>query len=387
MLLICALVLAACAPSAAPLPAPSASDVPAATVAPIAPSATLAPSATTPATRSPTTPPSPSPVPPTPPPTAPPARRGYEVTFWAPFVTILEQMTLTNNADVIKEANFFWYQLKADGSIAGSVQSPEGVAAARAAGLRIVPSIQNGDFDRARVARLIHDPAQRTRHVADIVKLVQEDGFDGIDVDYESLNAEDRDDFSAFIEELAKALHAQGKLLSIAVHAKTEAQGSWNGPQAQDWLRLGAAVDSFKIMTYDFHSAAGPAGSIAPLDWVDQVLTYAATVVPPAKTYLGVPLYGYDWAGATAQSLNWRQATKLKDSNDAQVQRDASNEGFFSYGTDGRDTVYFNDGLTMQTRLQDALARHPQIAGIALWSLGGEDPANWTAIREAFAGR
>jgi spore germination protein len=323
MLLIFALVLAACAPGAAPLPAPS---------------ATLAPP--------PTTPPSPSPVPPTPLPTAPPARRGYEVTVWAPFVTILEQMTFTNNADVIKEANFFWYQLKADGSIAGSVQSPEGVAAARAEGLRIVPSIQNGDFDRARVARLIHDPAQRTRHVAEIVKLVQEDGFDGIDVDYESLNAEDRDDFRAFIEELAKALHAQGKLLSIAVHAKTEAQGSWNGPQAQDWVRLGAAVDSFKIMTYDFHSAAGPAGSIAPLDWVDQVLTYAATVVPPAKTYLGVPLYGYDWAGATAQSLNWRQATKLKDTNNLQVQRDVSNEGFFSYGPDGRNTVYFNDGVT-----------------------------------------
>jgi spore germination protein len=365
--LICALVLAACAPSAAPARAP------------IAPTAALAP-LTTPS-------PTPSPLPATLPPAATPPRRSYEVTIWAPSVTIVEQRTLTDNADVIKEVNFSWYQLEADGSIAGSVQSREGVAAARAAGLRIVPSIQNGGFDRARVARLIHDPAQRSRHVAEILRLVQENGFGGIDIDYESLNAEDRDDFSVFIEELAGALHAQGKRLSIAVHAKTDAQGSWNGPQAQDWARLGAAVDSFKIMTYDFHYAGGPAGSIAPLDWVDQVLTYAATAVPPTKTYLGVPLYGYDWAGAAAQSLNWGQATQLRDTNHAQVQRDASNEGFFSYGSDGQDTVYFNDGLTMQTRLRAALAKHPQIAGIALWSLGGEDPANWTAIREAFAGK
>ena len=51
----------------------------------------------------------------------------------------------------------------------------------------------------------------------------------------------------------------------------------WSGPQAQDWQRLGAAVDFFKIMTYDFHYSTSEPGPIAPLAWVDEVLDFAAT--------------------------------------------------------------------------------------------------------------
>ena len=140
---------------------------------------------------------------------------------------------------------------------------------ARSAGVRIVPSILNGGFDRARVAEIIHDPARRAQHIDAILALVMENDFDGIDIDYESLYPEDRDNFSLFIEELAAALHAEDKLLSMAVHAKTEEPGNWGGPQAQDWVRLGAAVDEFKIMVYDYHNGASEAGPIAPLAWAD----------------------------------------------------------------------------------------------------------------------
>ena len=313
--------------------------------------------------------------------TSPPlSRKPPEVTIWAPYLGFLEQQTLVDNAGPIGEVNFVWYELDAGGSITGDVQSPQGMEAARAAGLRIVPSIQNAGFNREAVAAIIHDPARRAQHVQDLVALVTVNGFDGLDLDYESLNAEDRDDFSLFVEELAAALHARNKLLSIAVHPKTAEPGTWNGPQAQDYARLGAAVDEFKIMTYDYHWSTSEAGPIAPLDWVDQVLAYAATVVPPEKTYLGVPFYGYDWTGSTGEPLNWRQATKLASQNNAELQRDASSgEAWFTYG-DGRHTVYFNDAETLRQRLQAAFERHPALAGVAIWALGGEDPENWSLI-------
>ena len=226
---------------------------------------------------------------------------------------------------------------------------------------------------------MIHDPARRRQHVEDILALVRDNGFDGIDIDYESLSPEDRDDFSLFIEELSAAMKAEGKLLSIAVHAKTDDAGAWSGAAAQDWARLGAAVDAFKIMTYDYHNGASEAGPIAPLDWVDDVLSYAATVVPAEKTWMGVPFYGYNWTGSTAQSLNWRQAVKLAEQNGVVPERDAaSGEDRFSYG-DGRHTVYFNDAQTLAARLAMLKEKHPGVAGIAIWPLGGEDPENWAA--------
>ena len=306
----------------------------------------------------------------------------FDVTIWAPVAGFLEQQTLKQNADVLDEVNFFWYTLARDGSIDGGIQATEAVRVAREAGLRIVPSILNGGFDRQRVADIIHDPARRAQHIEDILALIRDNDFDGIDIDYESLYPEDRDDFSLFIEELSEALHAEGKLLSIAVHAKTDDAGAWSGPAAQDWARLGAAVDAFKIMTYDYHSGGSEAGPIAPLDWVDDVLIYAATVVPPEKTFMGVPFYGYDWSGSIGKSLNWRQAVKLAEQNEAEIARDPSSaEAWFTY-SDGKQAVYFNDAATMAARLDIIRSNHPGIAGIAIWPLGGEDPANWTTIRE-----
>ena len=307
----------------------------------------------------------------------------FDVSIWAPFAGFLEQQTLQANAAALDEVNFFWYTLGADGGIEGDIQATQAVQVARDAGLRIVPSIVNGGFDAQRVSAVINNPTRRAQHIRDILALVHDNNFDGIDIDYESLNPDDRDNFSLFVEELAAALHARGKLLSIAVHPKTSDPGTWNGPQAQDYARLGAAVDKFKIMTYDYHWSTSEAGPIAPLDWVDQVLAYAATVVPPEKTYLGVPFYGYDWTGSTGEPLNWRQATKLASQNNAELQRDASSgEAWFTYG-DGRHTVYFNDAETLRQRLQAAFERHPALAGVAIWALGGEDPENWTIISQA----
>lgn len=301
------------------------------------------------------------------------------VSIWATYAGALEQATLQANAGVIDEVNFVWYTLKADGQIIGAVQSAQALRVAREVGLRVVPSIANAGFSREVVLEVIGDPAARTRHVKELVRLVEENDFDGLDIDYENLLAEDREPFSLFIEELAAALHTNGRILSIAVHAKTDDAGSWGGPAAQDWARLGAAVDEFKIMTYDYHWATSEAGPIAPLDWVDEVLTYAATVVPPEKTWVGVHFYGYDWVGSAAESLEWQQVAKRAEQQEATIRRDQPGEAWFTYD-DGRHMVYFTDAQALAERLEFVYSRHPHLAGIAIWRLGGEDPSNWEVI-------
>ncbi len=308
-----------------------------------------------------------------------------QVAVWATYAGQTEQQTLTEYSDVIDEVNFSGYTLGAGGRIGGAIASAAARQAARDAGLRVVPSIANQDFRRDVVLDAIGTPEARQAHVKALIALVEENGFDGIDIDYESLAAEDRDLFSPFIEELGAALHARGRLLSIAVHAKTDDAGTWGGPAAQDWVRLGAAVDEFKIMTYDYHWSTSEAGPIAPLDWVDAVLTYAATVVPPQKTWMGVHFYGYDWVGSAAESLEWRQVVARAERSGAVIRRDEPGEAWFTYtsggGASGEHTVYFSDSRALAERLAFIVARHPDLTGIAIWRLGGEDPGNWEALR------
>jgi len=308
-----------------------------------------------------------------------------EVTIWAPYASQLEIDTLTANADLIREVNFFWYELGRDGQISGGVKSQPALERARALGMRVVPSIVNRGFSREAVLTAIGTPEARADHIATIVELVESNSFDGIDIDYESLAAQDRELFTRFIEELAAALHVRNKTLSIAVHAKTDDVGSWGGPAAQDWLRLGAAADRFKIMTYDYHHAASQAGPIAPLTWIDAVLRYAATVVPPHKTYVGIHFYGYEWVGSSGKGIEWRQAVKTAQMYNAAIQRDESGEAWFRYDAD-RYTVYFADAENLRVKLPAISAAHPDLAGVAIWRLGGEDPENWQAIREWIEG-
>ena len=71
----------------------------------------------------------------------------------------------------------------------------------------------------------------------------------------------------------------------------------------------------------------------------------------------------------------------------AELQRDASSgEAWFTYG-DGRHIVYFNDAETLRQRIQAAFKRHPTLAGVAIWALGGEDPENWSALDQAFSNK
>lgn len=311
---------------------------------------------------------------------APTTPRNREVTIWSYYVGALEMATLLANQEVIGEVNPFWYELTGDGSIRGSVQNGAGLDKLQKAGIRVLPSIMNS-FSAGRVHNVVSDPDRRRQHIADIVTLVLENNFDGIDIDYESLDPQDRDDFSLFIEELADALHGEDKLLSIAVHPKASDEGSWEGPAAQDWARLGAVVDEFKIMTYDYHWSTSDAGPIAPVEWANQVIDYAAAVVPPQKTYLGVHFYGYDWLGKNAKPLTWMEVQTLIQRHAAQVQRDESNEGWFTYDAGAPSTVYFADALSVETKVSEIFARHPELAGISIWRLGSEDPDNWRVIR------
>jgi spore germination protein len=302
----------------------------------------------------------------------------------------------------IQELSPVWYQLVASGD--GSINAYTGArdaalvneAHAQSPPILIIPLINNSytdaGFDAAPVSAVIHDPARRAAHITTLVNETLTYGYDGIDVDYESLNGqEDRDAFSLFIEELAAALHAHDKLLAIAVHPKTGEPGDWDGSMAQDWARIGAVVDRFRVMTYGYHWSTSEPGPIAPLWWMDDVIVYATSVVSPNRVYAGIHFYGHDWSGASASSLTWESAQALIDTHAAIPQwqshstwRHPVAEPWFTYTDDlgQAHEVWYADGASVAARLE--LAQKHGLGGVAVWRLGGEDPANWSAIAQAF---
>ena len=312
-------------------------------------------------------------------PTAAQAATEKKISAWLPYWDQARAyQSFVDNAHLYDEVSPFWYEMASATSIVPypNAEDLDVISGIKSRGVRLIPTINN-DFDPARVTTMLSSAVTRTAHVTALVTLVTFNGYDGIDVDYESLAATDRDRYTAFITELSVALHAVGKTLTVAVHPKTSEPGTWSGPQAQDYAALGRAVDKLRVMAYDYHWATSGAGPVAPLSWVDDVARFAASQVAPEKVQLGMALYGYDWQGTAGEGVTFDTAMARMGQYGAARQWSVTHASpWFSYTAGGKThTVWYEDAQSVAAKLP-IVDRHG-LDGAVFWRLGGEDPDVW----------
>lgn len=309
----------------------------------------------------------------------------YRVAAWIPPWNSAALSTIQKNGGSIQESNPVWYSLNADGSIAKNWNAEASSWRAAMTGSELVPTIQNivsGSFSK-KVGASVISASSREAHASAIAQLVITNAFDGIDIDYESLPPASRDDFTAFVTLLADKLHAANKKLSVTVYSKWNANAQGNGGDAEDYTAIGAVADSVKIMAYDYHESSTGPGAITPLDWLDQVATYAQSHIPPAKVMIGLPWYGYDWSSSAGVSnVTYASSVDAAQKNGAAISHTADGEATFTYGD---HTVYFQDAASYAAKVQMLIKKHAAIGGFAHWAAGVEDPAIWGVIRAGFA--
>jgi spore germination protein len=317
-------------------------------------------------------------------------KTGQYITAWLPtsFDAEAARSSFEANKDILDEVSPFWYTTRPnDGALLPETGARDRslVKAAHDANVLVIPTIHNV-VEPGAIGNLLADPELRSQHIAAIIAEIRAYDYDGIDIDYEALPRNSRDHYSAFMEELASALHTEGKLFTVAVHAKTEDGGGLGA--FQDWALLGRVCDRVRIMTYDYHWSGGASGPIAPVSWAKSVVSYGLSQIPAYKLQVGVPFYGYDW-GATgrAAARTWTDVQDLIETHLPEVNFAASNqdgpvyESWFTYRYGGEQrTLWFADHRSLEAKL--ALVEEQSLAGIAIWRLGNEDPENWRVIRE-----
>src|SRR5262245_12243197 len=213
-------------------------------------------------------------------------KTGRYISAWLPdSFSSVNRASFEANADILDEVSPFWYATNSRGDLLHGRDARDKtlVELAHSKNVLVIPTVHNVQTTDP-VPALLRNPERRAQHIRNIVNEVLEHDYDGFDIDYEMIDSSLRDEYSAFIVEPAAALNAQGKLLTIAVHAKTSVYGGLGG--FQDWAVLGQAVDRLRIMTYDYHWRGGGPGPVAPIYWVESVAEYAKSVVDPAKVVI-----------------------------------------------------------------------------------------------------
>ena len=160
--------------------------------------------------------------------------------------------------------------------------------------LTLTPLDASGQFNNNLITSVINNASYKQNLISQLLSTIQAKNFSGVDVDFEYIKAEDRDAFTAFVNDLAETLRSYGYTTSVALAPKTSANQPGLLYEGKDYAALGAAADSVLLMTYEWGYKYGPNMAVAPLNMVRRVVEYAVTEIPPEKIHLGIPNYGYD---------------------------------------------------------------------------------------------
>ena len=232
-----------------------------------------------------------------------------------------------------------------------------------------------GNFSSALGRQLLTDPEGQAMLIQSVERTMLNKGYRGLDVDFEYLPADLAQPYAAFIAALRARLAPYGWPVTVAVAPKRSGDQPGLLYEGHDYPALGAAADFVLLMTYEWGYTYGPPMAVAPLPQVQQVLSYALSVIPAEKLFLGVPTYGYDWPlpfvqGTTqAASLSPQMALALARRYGAEIQYDETAQApWFRYRENGRDhEVWFEDARSAQAKLD--LAVNSGVRGVGLWNL------------------
>lgn len=256
--------------------------------------------------------------------------------------------------------------------------------------LTLTPLDSSGQFNNNLISSVVHNESYKENLIHQLLYLLRTKGYAGVDVDFEFILAEDRDSFTAFVQDLADSLHPYGFTVSVALAPKTSADQPGLLYEGKDYAALGAAADYVLLMTYEWGYKYGPNMAVAPLNMVRRVVDYAVTEIPPEKIHLGIPNYGYDWPlpfeqGKTAAvTIGNVEAVQIAIQNNAEIYFDNTAQSpYFNYTKDSVfHEVWFEDVRSIQSKFN--LIKEYGLGGAGYWQIMRWWRANWLLLMENF---
>lgn len=315
---------------------------------------------------------------------------GYAYPFISPWV--LEQ-----TLPFLSELPIFSYGFTGEGELLPPTYGDDGwmIAEALRFGtqpiLTLTPFGPDGNFNNRLINSVVNSQEYTDNLIGNLLATMGEKGYQGVDIDFEYILAQDRDAFTGFVWQVAEAMRANGYHTSVALAPKTSADQRGLLYEGKDYGALGEAADHVLLMTYEWGYTYGPPMAVAPINQVRRVVEYALTEIPAEKTDLGIPNYGYDWPlpyerGVTkAATIGNVQAVRIAVEQGAEIRFDPLAESpYFHYvAEDGIEhEVWFEDVRSMQAKFN--LIKEYGLRGCGYWQIMQWFRANWLLLQDQF---
>lgn len=256
--------------------------------------------------------------------------------------------------------------------------------------LLVITNISGKTFSSDRAAAILRNPPIQDTLIANILTVLKEKGYTGLNIDFEYVYPADRENYNHFLRKVVDRLHPGGYTVSTAVAPKVKADQAGLLYEAHDYAAHGEIVDFVVIMTYEWGWAGGKPWAIAPISEVRKVLDYAVTAIPHGKIIMGMPLYGRDWKipwvqGTFAKTVSPKEAVNLAAKYGVAISYNETYQSPFYRYTDEsgqQHEVWFEDARSMQAKYDTV--KEYKLRGLSYWVLGPSFPQNWPILGANF---
>lgn len=315
---------------------------------------------------------------------------GYAYPFISPWV-------LDQTLPYLSELPIFSYGFTLEGDLlAPYLDETWMISAAHNEGvtpvLTLTPLGTDGRFNNNLIHSVVNNPAYTENLIQNMLNVMEQKGYQGVDIDFEYILPEDRDAFTEFVRRVADVMRSYGYHTSVALAPKTSADQKGLLYEGKDYGALGAVADHVLLMTYEWGYTYGPPMAVAPINQVRRVVEYALTEIPAAKIDLGIPNYGYDWPlpfekGVTrATTIGNVQAVRIAVEQGAEILFDPiAQSPYFRYvdrESSIEHEVWFEDVRSLQEKF--GLISEFGLRGCGYWQIMQWFRANWLLLADTF---
>ncbi len=244
-------------------------------------------------------------------------------------------------------------------------------------------------FDPKLTDEFLNNSAARERVINELLRLIKDNGMDGINIDFENVYLKNKELLVQFVREMTPIFRENDLIVSIDV---TVIGGSDNWSRFLDRKALGEVVDYMAVMTYDEHWASSPkSGSVASLGWVERGIERILEEVPAEKLLLGVPFYTRVWTetpsekdpnkmNVKSKAISMKAAEKiLQKENIVKLWDEDAGQYYVVYIEDNKIHKMWHENAK-SIKLKTDLVNKYNLAGVAAWRRGFETEDIWITI-------
>lgn len=250
-------------------------------------------------------------------------------------------------------------------------------------GYKVWPIVSNNSMKET-TSEIMKDYKLRKTLINQIITYVKKYNLDGVNIDFEYMNEEDKALFSRFIIELTPRMKELGKTVSVDV---TAPDGSPDWSLCFDRYTLGKVVDYMMFMAYDEYGASSPLeGTTAGHDWVKLNTNkfIKQEEVPNEKLVLGIPFYTRLWKEKDGEVTSTIVTMKKIDStipdNVEKNWNEMLKQNYVEYQKDGATyKMWIEDAKSIKEKLD--LIKEFDLAGGCYWVKDFETEDIWKVIK------